>query len=172
MGFSFFVGETNRTRSAAEKRADTAGLSRIMLAGLKIRHYIGRQAPVKRCLARFAGLAPRVLRLDLEKRVKDCAEIQRKDLKSVGQHLLNRANVGRTHERQLLELTHAALLLRSGKMALAGVHANDLAGRGNLEALGGAAMRFEFLLWLRRISRHYENPLLQNSGQARQQSLH
>src|ERR1700676_1509691 len=42
-----------------KKRADAAGLSRIMLAGLKTRHYIGRQAPVKRCLARFARLAPR-----------------------------------------------------------------------------------------------------------------
>jgi hypothetical protein len=32
-------------------------------------------------------------------------------------------------------------------------------------------MRFQFLLWLSRISRHSENPLLQNGGQARQQSL-
>src|ERR1700730_5010800 len=102
----------------------------------------------------IAGLAPRVLRLALEKRVEDYAKIQRKDLKPVGQHLLNRADVGLAYKRQLLELTHTALLLRSGEMALAGVHANDLAGRSDLEALGGAAMRFQFLLWLSRISRH------------------
>jgi hypothetical protein len=45
-------------RSAAEKRADAAGLSRITLAGLKTRHYIGRQAPVKRniCLIERTSL--------------------------------------------------------------------------------------------------------------------
>ncbi|HWW17652.1 MAG TPA: hypothetical protein VNY81_03435 [Candidatus Saccharimonadales bacterium] len=53
-------------RSTAEKRADATGLSRIMLAGLKTRHYIGRQAPVKRCLARLQGLRPAVLRLNPE----------------------------------------------------------------------------------------------------------
>src|SRR6202790_4278829 len=42
-----------------KKRADAAGLSRIMLAGLKTRHYIGRPRPVTACLARFARLAPR-----------------------------------------------------------------------------------------------------------------
>ncbi len=104
----------------------------------------------------IAGLAPRVLRLNLEKRVEDYAEIQRKDLKPVGQHLRNRADVGLAYKRQLLELAHAALLFCAGEMALAGVHANDFAGRCNLETLGGAAMRFQFLLWLSRISRHYK----------------
>jgi hypothetical protein len=47
----------------------------------------------------IAGLAPRVLRLDLEKRVEDYAKIQRKDLKPVGQHLLNRADVGLAYKR-------------------------------------------------------------------------
>jgi len=66
-------------RSTAEKRADAAGLSRDLLAGLKTRHYIGRQAPVKRCLARFTGLAPRgVTPQLLKKRAEDYAEIQRK----------------------------------------------------------------------------------------------
>jgi hypothetical protein len=54
-------------RSTAEKRADATGLSRIMLTGLKTRHYIGRQAPVKRCLARLQGLRPAVLRLNFAK---------------------------------------------------------------------------------------------------------
>jgi hypothetical protein len=71
MGFSFFVGETNEVRSAAKKQADATGLSRITVTGLKTRHYIGRQAPVKRCLARCAGLAPRLLRLNSAMRVED-----------------------------------------------------------------------------------------------------
>jgi hypothetical protein len=35
-----------------------------MLAGLKTRHYIGRQAPVERCLTRLRGLRPAMLRLN------------------------------------------------------------------------------------------------------------
>jgi hypothetical protein len=66
MGFSFFVGETNGVRSATKDEADAAGLSRIA-ASLKTRHFIGRQAPVKRCLARLQGLRPAVLRLNFEK---------------------------------------------------------------------------------------------------------
>jgi hypothetical protein len=54
-------------RSTAEKRADATGLSRIMLTGLKTRHCTGRQAPVKRCLARSQGLRPAVLRLNFAK---------------------------------------------------------------------------------------------------------
>jgi len=69
MGFSFFI-ETNEVRSARVKRADATGLSRIMLAGLKARHYIGRQAPVKRCLARLQGLRPAVLRLNFENELR------------------------------------------------------------------------------------------------------
>jgi len=41
-----------------------------MLAGLKARHYIGRQAPVKRCLARLQGLRPAVLRLNCENELR------------------------------------------------------------------------------------------------------
>jgi hypothetical protein len=37
-----------------------------MLAALKARPFIGRQAPVKRCLARLQGLRPAVLRLNFE----------------------------------------------------------------------------------------------------------
>jgi hypothetical protein len=82
-----------------------------------------------------------MLRLNFGKRVEDYAEIQRKNL-AIGKHLPYCADVGRAHERQLLELTHATLLLRAGEMAFARVHANDFAGRGDFEALGGAAMRF------------------------------
>jgi hypothetical protein len=79
MGFSFVFGETNWMRPTVKRRADAAGLSRDLLASLKTRHYIGRQAPVKRCLARFAGIAPRSVATQLWwNGVEDCAEIQRK----------------------------------------------------------------------------------------------
>src|SRR5712675_1448324 len=87
-----------------------------MLTGLKTRHYIGRQAPVKRCLARFA------------------------------------------------ELAHAAGALGAGKMTLAGMGAHDFSACGDFETLGGAAMCFQFLFWLLRISRHYKNPLCVLTG--------
>jgi hypothetical protein len=128
-----------------------------MLAGLKDRHYIGRQAPVKRCLARLRGLRPAVLRLNSGNRVEDCAEIQRKNLQAVGKHLLHGSDVDRVHERQLFQLAHTTLSLGAGEMALAGMHANDFAGPGDFKALGGAAMRFQFFLWLSRVSRHCWN---------------
>jgi hypothetical protein len=75
-------------RSTAEKRVDAAGLSRIMLAIQ--RPPLHRPAGTREALpGAIAGLAPRVLRLNLEKRVEDYAKIQRKDLKPVGQHLLD-----------------------------------------------------------------------------------
>src|SRR3979411_2670259 len=42
-------------------------------------------------------------------------------------------------------------------MALTGAHTNDLAGCCDFEALGGAAMGFQLLLWLSRISWHCWN---------------
>ena len=119
-----------------------------MQAGLKTRHYIGRQAPVKRCLARLQGLRPAVLRLDSETRVEDCAEIQRKDL-AIGKHLLNCGYVPGADQGQLLEFAHASGSLGAGEMAFAGMRPHDFAGRGDFEALCGAAMRFQFFLWLR-----------------------
>jgi len=134
-----------------------------MLTDLKTRHYIGRQAPVKRCLARFAGLAPRLLRLNFEKQVEDCAENQRKNL-AIGKHLLNCGDVPGADQGQLLELAHAAGALGAGEMAFAGMGAHDFAGRCDFETLGGAAMRFQFLFWLCRISWHCKNPLLLACG--------
>jgi len=127
-----------------------------MLASLKARPFIGRQAPVKRCLARLQGLRPAVLRLNFEKRAEDCAEMQRKNL-AIGKHLLHCGDVARVNQGQLFELAHAAGALGAGEMALAGMRADDLAGPRKLEALGGAAMRFQLLLWLSRISGHCGN---------------
>ena len=49
-----------------------------MLTGLKTRHYIGRQAPVKRCLARLQGLRPAVLRLNFENELRIALRISAK----------------------------------------------------------------------------------------------
>jgi hypothetical protein len=69
MGFSFFVGETNEVRSARETGRRNGFVSDY--AGEpKDRHYIGRQAPVKRCLARLQGLRPAVLRLNSESKLR------------------------------------------------------------------------------------------------------
>jgi hypothetical protein len=43
-------------------------------------------------------------------------------------------------------------------MALAGVHANDFAGCGYLEALCGAAVGLELQLWFRLVSWHCVKP--------------
>jgi hypothetical protein len=78
MGFSFFVGETNGMRSAPKNVARCNGFVSDLLAGLKTRHYIGRQAPVKRCLARLQGLRPAVLRLNFENKLRIALRISAK----------------------------------------------------------------------------------------------
>jgi hypothetical protein len=50
--------------------------------------------------------------------------------------------------RDLLQLAHALGGLGAEQVALAGMHAQQLAAGGKLEALGGAAMGFELSLWL------------------------
>ena len=62
---------------------------------------------------------------------------------AVRQHLLNAGHIGRADRRQLLQLAHAAGGLEAGKVALGGVAAQNFAGRGDLEALAGAAMRLQ-----------------------------
>src|SRR5882762_9562550 len=145
-------------RSTAEKRADASGLSRIVLTDLKTRRYIGRQAPVKRCLARFAGFAPRGVAPQLRRRAKDCAENQRKNL-AIRKHLPDGGDVPRADQGQFLELAHTAGALGACEMAFAGMRAHDFSACGDFETLGGAAMGFQFLFWLLRISWHYKNPL-------------
>src|ERR1700687_4805294 len=66
-----FLVETNEMRSGAMKLADATGLSRLVFR-------IGRQPPVKRCLARWRSLRPAILRLNAgETEVEDFAEILR-----------------------------------------------------------------------------------------------
>src|SRR5712672_843553 len=54
-------------------------------------------------------------------------------------------------------------------MAFAGMGAHDFSACGDFETLGGAAMGFQFLFWLLRISWHYKNPLLIACGLPRLQ---
>jgi hypothetical protein len=69
MGFSLFFVETNEVRSARET-SRRIGFVSDFAGGPKARHYIGRQAPVKRCLARLQGLRPAVLRLNSENKLR------------------------------------------------------------------------------------------------------
>src|SRR5260370_16005248 len=107
---------------------------------------IGRQAPVKRCLARFAG--QRAIRPHAQKIETALA---------VGKHLLDAGDVCFVDQRQLLELAHAAGGFGTHQMALAGVPALDFAIRRELEALPGAAVGLQFQFWFRSVSRHCSN---------------
>jgi len=142
-----------------------------MLTGLKTRHYIGRQAPVKRCLARFRDLRPAVLRLNFGLQVEHLRLVQRKNL-AIGKHLLNCGDVPGADQGQFLELAHAAGALGAGEMAFAGMRAHDLSACCDFETLGGAAMGFQFLFWFLRISWHYKNPLLLAICPAYRNTLH
>jgi hypothetical protein len=66
---------------------------------------------------------------------------------AIGEHLLDGRYVCGIHQRQLLEFAHAAVGFGAGKMALAGVHALDLARGGYFEALSCAAVRLQFQFW-------------------------
>ena len=73
---------------------------------------------------------------------------------AVGKHLLDAGYVRFVDQRQLLELAHASRRLGTHQMALARVPALDFAVGGELEALPGAAVRFQFQFWFRCVSRH------------------
>src|SRR6266849_1585245 len=74
---------------------------------------------------------------------------------AIRKHLLDAGDVCFVDQGQLLELAHASGRFGTHQMALAGVAALDLAVGGELEALSGAAMRFQFQFWFRCVSRHY-----------------
>jgi len=65
---------------------------------------------------------------------------------AVRKHLPGLGQVGLVDQRQLLELAHALGSLGAQQVALAGMHAQNLAGRGDLEALLRAAMGLELNL--------------------------
>src|SRR5712671_3516575 len=55
-------------------------------------------------------------------------------------------------------------------MTLAGMGAHDFSACGDFETLGGAAMGFQFLFWLLRISRHLQKSSLRSYGFTRLQN--
>jgi hypothetical protein len=73
---------------------------------------------------------------------------------SVGHHLAQGPHIGLAHQRQLFQLAHTARLLGPQQMALAGVHALDLASAGNFETLPRSAMRLQLPLRICRIPWH------------------
>src|SRR5229473_5924974 len=73
---------------------------------------------------------------------------------AVRKHLLDAGHVCLVHQRQLLELAHAAGPFCAHQVALAGVPALDLAVGGKLEALPGAAVRFQFQFRFRCVPWH------------------
>src|SRR5712692_5385629 len=73
---------------------------------------------------------------------------------AIRKHLLDAGDVCFVDQGQLLELAHASGRLGTHQMALARVAALDFAVGGELEALPGAAVRFQFQFWFRCVSRH------------------
>jgi hypothetical protein len=84
----------------------------------------------------------------------DAAPDYQRNSLSVRKHLLDAGHVSFIHQRQLLELSHAAGPFRTHQVALAGVPALDLPVRCELEALPGAAVRFQFQFRFRCVPWH------------------
>src|SRR6266849_5148245 len=73
---------------------------------------------------------------------------------AVRKHLLDAGYVRFIHQRQLLELAHAAGPFCAHQVALAGVAALDFAVGGELEALPGAAVGLQFQFRFRCVPWH------------------
>jgi len=118
---------------------------------LQSRSGFGRQAPVKRCLARtllscFRAATEFVFRFFQSKGTTWRALAKKlflQILKAVRKHLHGLGLIGVIDLRELLEFTHPLGGLGAEQVALAGMHAEQLAGGGQLEALGGATMGFQ-----------------------------
>src|SRR5437773_10700580 len=104
---------------------------------------IGRQAPVKRCLARFAGLAScvsngRARTIAPLRRKMDGVPLHGTQMKIVtalaaGKHLLDAGYIRLILQRLVLQLAHAAWRFRTPQVALTSVHASNFAMPGDLE---------------------------------------
>jgi hypothetical protein len=105
---------------------------------------IGRQAPVKRCLARSR---------ESKNETRRSVKLTAKTL-AVRKHLSDCGYVSGADQRQLLQLAHAAWSFCAHQVAFAGMHPFDFAVRGDLETLSSAAMGFQFQFWFRRIPWH------------------
>jgi hypothetical protein len=118
---------------------------------------IGRQAPVKRCLARYSlDSAERFAELAFcssSKWRNKFAPLQRIFL-GVRKQQLHVLGVGLVDERQLLQLTHAARLLGTEQVTLARMHSQNFPGGRDLKTLLRAAVSLQFHFWFRAIPRH------------------
>jgi len=107
-----------------------------------MRLVIGRQAPVKRCLARChfafqqngAGLRPPFCCHCISFDNLRLKVVGRKFSLSVREQELYVPLIGGAHQRKLLELAHAAGFLGTEQVTLPRMHAKNFAGSGNLEA--------------------------------------
>ncbi len=105
---------------------------------------------MKRCLARFADLKPQLHCASAMKR----ADTKNEKLEAVRHHLPDGVDVGLVDFGQLLEFAHALGGLGAEQVALARMHANDFAIRGNLKTLTRAAMGLQLQFWFQRIAWH------------------
>src|SRR5882724_3255477 len=79
-------------------------------------------------------------------------------LQTVRKHLHSLGFVSFVDLGHLLELAHTSGRFGSEQVALARVHAEQLAGAGNLETLGGTAMGLKLQFRFRSIAWHCVNP--------------
>src|SRR6185437_8268075 len=103
----------------------------------------GRQAPVKRCLAR----------LKINSSNRNHRESQMLTVAAVWQLEPDLRGIARRHFDLFLQPAHPLRLLRAEQMPLAGVHAHDFSRRSDLETLGRSSMGLQ-LNFLSRFSRH------------------
>jgi hypothetical protein len=96
---------------------------------------IGRQAPVKRCLARSRESKNEIRNSKIGEAYGENS--------AVGKHLPDGGNVSGADQRQFLQLAHAARSFGAHQVALAGVHPFDFAVRGDFETLSGAPMSLQ-----------------------------
>jgi hypothetical protein len=107
---------------------------------------IGRQAPVKRCLARSRESKNEIRNSKIGETYGESSAVR--------EHLPDGGYVSGTDQRQLLQLAHATGSFGAHQVALAGMHPFDFAVRGDFEALPCAAVGFQFQFWFRRIPWH------------------
>jgi hypothetical protein len=127
-----------------------------------MRLFIGRQAPVKRCLARChftfqrngAGLRPTFCCYCISFDGLKLKVFGPNSLLSVRKQELHVPLIGGAHQRKLLQLAHAAGFLSAEQMAFPGMHAKNFAGGGDLEAFLSAPVSLQLHFGLGAIPWH------------------
>jgi hypothetical protein len=129
-----------------------------------MRPFIGRQAPVKRCLARCqfasqrngASLHPTFCCYSISFDELTLKVFARKFRSlSVRKQQLHVQPIGWADQRELFQLAHAAGLFRAQQMPLPRMHAKNFARGCDLETLLGATVRLQLHLGLGTIPWHF-----------------